>query len=261
MKIRKEGNEDEPQTSNKKASCKAKCKRNIEIGWLHKENGIIKQVRTRQGGGTRKIQVNVQAGYDDLLKEGKALFFNNGTSTKGHESEFDFEVWDFKQNPLPKDLSVGVIYETVKLPMMSFYITTCPKRNMTEESTDEPDQDSDAFDSDLSKDDDWSAQNEYEQQEINEPHDTPPDVFLIYDEEIISVHSSEDHTASMMLNVSSDPEITFGPQQNTEGDSLSDTVIHEPCNIPQSALNTLPNRNLTVHYSNSFIDIIEAFSD
>lgn len=185
MMIRKEGNEDEPQTSNKKA----KCNRNIEIGLLHRDNGVIKQVRKSQCGESRKIQLNVQAGYDDLLKEGNALFFHNGTSTKGHESEFDLEVWDFKLNPLPKYLSIGMIYETVKLPMLRFYIATCPKCDMTEK------QYSDAFDS--SKDDDWSAQKEYEQQEINEPCVTPPDVFLIYDEDIISVDSSEYHTASM----------------------------------------------------------------
>lgn len=71
MKLRKAANEDEeePQTSNKKESCKAKsCKRNIEIGWLHEENGVIKQDRARQGGGTRKLQINAEARYDDMLK-------------------------------------------------------------------------------------------------------------------------------------------------------------------------------------------------
>lgn len=99
MKLRREGNKDEKvsQTSNKKASSKAEsCIQNIEIGWLHKENKGIKHFRARQGGGTRTLQINVQAGYDDILKEGKALFFHSGVSTKGQESDFEFKVWDFK---------------------------------------------------------------------------------------------------------------------------------------------------------------------
>ncbi|CAM4635381.1 unnamed protein product [Leuciscus chuanchicus] len=265
MKLRREGNKDEevPQTSNKKARSKVKsCIRNIEIGWLHKENKGIKQVRARQGGGTRKLQINVQAGYDDILKEGKALFFHNGVSTKGQESDFEFEVWDFKQNLLPKDLSVGRIYNTVKLPILRFYIATHPKINLTEESSessDESDHASDISNSDPTKGDDLYS-HDYEQLEVNEPQDTLPDVFLVSDEET-SIHSSQDHLASIALNVSSDPEITFGPQHHIDGDSLSDTVIHERFDSPQSAPNALPNRNVTIHYSNSFSDMIEAYSD
>ncbi|XP_055051696.1 uncharacterized protein [Misgurnus anguillicaudatus] len=259
MKLRKEENEDEPQTLNKKANCKTKpCTRTIEIGWLHKESEVVKQVRARQGGGTRKIQISVQAGYDEILKEGKALFFPNGSSTKGPESDFEFEVWDFKQNPLPKNLSVGMIYNTVKLPMLRFYIATCPKMNLTEESSDEPDQATDASDLDLNKGDGGSTQNGYEQLDLNEPQDTLPDVFFISAEDI-SVNSSGDHLASLMFNVSSDPEITFGPQEHSDRDSLNDTLAHEPCE--QSAPNALPDRILTIHYSNSFNDMIEAFSD
>jgi len=55
--------------------------------------------------------------------------------------------------------------------------------------------------------------------------------------------------------------ITFGLQHHIDGDSLSDTVIHEPFDSPQSAPNALPNRNVTIHYSNSFSDLMEAFSD
>ncbi len=262
MKLRKAANEDEeePQTSNKKASCKAKsCKRNIEIGWLHDENGVIKQVRARQGGGTRKLQLNAEARYDDILKEGKALFFPNANSTKGEEADFEFDVWDFKQNPLPKDVSVGMIYNTVKLPIVRFYVATRTKMSLTEESSDESDQASDISDTDSTKVDDCS-QNENYQLEIYKPQDTLPDVFFISDEDV-SLDSSQDHLAGMVLNVSSDPEITFGPQQPIEEDSLNDTLIHDSCNSPQNVPNDLPNRNLTIYYSHSFNDMIEAFSD
>ncbi len=169
MKLRKAANEyeEEPQTSNKKASCKAKSsKRNIEIGWLHDENGVIKQVRARQAvEGCRKLQINAEARYDDILKEGKALFFPNGNSTKGEEADFEFDVWCFKQNPLPNDVSVGMIYNTVKLPIVRFYVATRTKMSLTEESSDESDQASDISDSDSTKVDDCS-QNENDQLEI-----------------------------------------------------------------------------------------------
>lgn len=85
-------------------------------------------------------------------------------------------------------------------------------------------------------------------------------MFFISNEDI-SIHYLQDHLASMVLNVNSDLEIAFGPQLHTDGDSLNDTVMHEPCDSPQSARSALPNRNLTIHYSNSLNDMIEAFSD
>lgn len=130
-------------------------------------------------GGTRKLQINPEARYDDILKEGKALFFPNGNSTKGEEADFEFDVWDFKQNPLPKDVSVGMIYNTVKLPILRFYVATRPKMSLTEESSDESDQASDISDSDSTKVDDCS-QNENEQLEIYKPQDTLPDVFFLF---------------------------------------------------------------------------------
>ncbi len=86
-------------------------------------------------------------------------------------------------------------------------------------------------------------------------------MFFFISDEDISLHFSQDHLAGMVLNVSSDPEITFGPQQPIEEDSLNDTVIHDPCNSPQNVPNDLPNRNLIIHYSHSFNNMIEAFSD
>lgn len=130
LKLRKENHtgEEEPETSNKTKKARAKTlTRNIEIGWVHTDGKITKQVRAKQGGGTRKISVNIQAGFEEILKQGKSLFFPDGESSKGHESDFEFDVWDFKQNPFPKDVSIEMIYNTVKLPLLRFYISTQPK--------------------------------------------------------------------------------------------------------------------------------------
>lgn len=62
--------------------------------------------QNKQDGGTKGISMDIQLGYDDILKQGKALFFPEGTSRKDQESDFDFNVWDFKQNTLPKDVLI-----------------------------------------------------------------------------------------------------------------------------------------------------------
>lgn len=70
--------------------------------------------------------MDLNGGFNDILKEGKSLFFPNGVSSKGHESDFTFHVWDFKQNSF-SDVSIGTIYDAVKLPKLRFYIATQPK--------------------------------------------------------------------------------------------------------------------------------------
>lgn len=108
---------------------KLKTTRNVEIGWIHSNGNVVKQVRAKKGGGTRKIQLDIHAGFKDILQEGRKLFFLDGISPKGLESDFEFEVWDFKQNRLTDDtcLSVDTMYETARLTMLHFYIATKPK--------------------------------------------------------------------------------------------------------------------------------------
>ncbi|KAF3841534.1 hypothetical protein F7725_007396, partial [Dissostichus mawsoni] len=114
LKLRKEGHSEEevPETSRKSRRKAKQSTRNIEIGWVHTIDKVTKQVRAKQGGGTRKVPINVHGGFNDILKEGKALFFPEGKSSKGHESDFKFDVWDFKQNPFPNDVSIEMIYDT-----------------------------------------------------------------------------------------------------------------------------------------------------
>lgn len=49
---------------------------------------------------------------------------------------FEYEVWDFKQNRLTDDtgLSDGTMYETTKMSMLRFYIATRPKEPEDESS-------------------------------------------------------------------------------------------------------------------------------
>lgn len=94
------------------------------------------KLRTKQDEGTGRVLMDIQLGYDDILKQGKALFFPEGTSRKGQESDFEFDVWDFKQNTLPKDVLIENIYSTRKLPILRFYLATKPRLLLSKESDD-----------------------------------------------------------------------------------------------------------------------------
>ncbi|KAM9758014.1 uncharacterized protein ACNS7B_005138 [Menidia menidia] len=279
LKLRKENQtgEEEPGTSNKTKKARAKtATRNIEIGWVHTDGKITKQVRAKQGGGTRKIPINIQAGCDEILKQGKSLFFPDGKSSKGHECDFEFDVWDFKQNPFPKDVTVEMLYNTVKLPLLRFYISTQLKSELSEESDDnnhtcvkcvpQPDvPDNEALD-------EPSVDRHCWQDLTDEVHVSIPDVFIVSEEvltdstvtrECSASSSQETRTVvisdpitfysgkNYVIEDDADPEITFGAQAGND-DSLSDTLIYEPLELPQSPLNLLPETVLVLHYSNSF---------
>ncbi|KAK0142181.1 hypothetical protein N1851_020117 [Merluccius polli] len=79
--------------------------RKIEIGWLHCEGEQRKQIRSKQGGGTRMVPIGIGCGMDEVLQKGKRLFFPDGLSSKGHESQFNFELRDYKQNPVQEDIT------------------------------------------------------------------------------------------------------------------------------------------------------------
>lgn len=253
LKLRKENHSGEkvPETSNKTRSRAKQSTRKIEIGWIHTGNELTKQVRAKQGGGTRKVTINIQAGFDEILKQGKALFFPEGESSKGHKSDFEFEVWDFKKNPLPKDVSIEKIYNTVKLPISRFYIATQPKPLMTEESDDDPNCDGYVSEPDI-------VPAERSTLEFtDEPHNYLQGVFIFSEESITESSimdrenpTSSSHVASTSVNIisvsqvieadTSDPEIIFGAQQ---------TVVESP----QSPLHMLPEITLVLHHLNSFI--------
>ncbi|KAJ8007783.1 hypothetical protein DPEC_G00097780 [Dallia pectoralis] len=225
MEVRKDGTKKNTSHSDTQTK-KLKTTRNVEIGWIHSDSHIAKQVRAKQGGGTRKIQLEVNAGLKEILQEGKKLFFPDGISPKGPESDFEFEVWDFKQNHLTVDtcLSIGTMYQTARLTMLRFYIATKPKH----------------LEDDASKTSDGN--------EINAAELQVGEIMLGSD----GVQSS--------LNLSVDSEITFGPIYSTEEDT-EDTLIYEGFPMPASPPHPEDVIMITIHHANTFNDMITAFSD
>ncbi|XP_019737280.1 uncharacterized protein LOC109522891 [Hippocampus comes] len=228
MKIRKESGKEDTSSKTQQArqtKKRQKTTRNVAIGWIHSDGKITKQVREKQGGGTRKLQMSTESGLKDILKEGKKLFFPNGISPKGSELGFQFEVWDFKQNLLTDETcqSIGNMYEAAKLTLLRFYIATKPKDDRHDGST--------ASKEVLVLSHNASDNNS----EIEE----------------VFVDSNEIYTA---FDISVDSEITFGPTYNTEGDA-DITLIYDGPPDPQDVM------TITVHYTDTLNDMIIAFSE
>ncbi|XP_038147514.1 uncharacterized protein LOC119787622 [Cyprinodon tularosa] len=211
---------------------KQKATRNVEIGWIHSDGKVTKQVRAKQGGGTRKIQMSADAGLNDILREGKKLFFPGGISPKGPETDFEFEVWDFKQNHLTEDTcqSIGTMYEAARLTMLRFYISTKLK---------DPEEDE-------SEKSDVIFVLESNSSEINPLQG-------------VELRNSYAEVQPGLDNLD-DSEITFGPILDAEEDT-EETLIYEGFLAPLSPANPEDVTAITVRYTNTLNDIISAFSD
>ncbi|XP_030597977.1 uncharacterized protein LOC115796683 [Archocentrus centrarchus] len=284
MKLRKETkqSEEEPKTS-KSNSRRRVIRRTVEIGWIHQDNTEIKQVRAKQGGGTRKVVMNISGGYNDILKEGKSLFFPNGVSSKGHESDFTFDVWDFQQNSLSGDISIGTIYDTIKLPMLRFYIATKQQSVVDVSSTESEHTDVNSnFDGqddiiEFSDSQSFSSAPNYSDNDQDSPHQqVASDQSIVTNQPVTTdpMVASEVHfilpeilsddavvlhdyvTLGENPHNISDPEITFGPNPEDDFDN-ADTLIYQP-ETPDHSPQT---KMLTIHHANCFNDMIEAFSD
>lgn len=58
--------------------------------WMHydDETQAFKQVRTKRGGETRKLEISNHAQKKELIKEATALFFPSGRNNQGSFTDF-----------------------------------------------------------------------------------------------------------------------------------------------------------------------------
>lgn len=99
----------------------------IEVGWMHVREGKFTQVRTKKGGGTRKICVSKDCRKKDLLEKAVTLFFPCEKSSEGNFTDFLVDVTDFKDQAIDDQITAGELYEQTKLPVLRFYLTTKKK--------------------------------------------------------------------------------------------------------------------------------------
>ena len=103
--------------NNKRAS---KVTRKVELGWINNK----KQVRKRNGGGTRYLDIYKTATKKDLLSHAKRLFFPNEKSRNRKWEEFSHDIVDFQEAYRDESISVGELYETHKLGVLRLYLFT-----------------------------------------------------------------------------------------------------------------------------------------
>lgn len=106
-----------------------KTMRKVELGWMNYDDtcGIFKQVRTKRGGGTRRIDVSKDAVKKDLIKIGMDLFFSSGSNAVGNIADFHFDLKDFKQMTVNDSVTVGQLYDDTGLTLLRFYVSTHKK--------------------------------------------------------------------------------------------------------------------------------------
>ena len=105
-----------------------KAKRKIELGWQHNDGKGYVEVRTKQGGGTRKFSVSKDAVKNDILEEAKARFFPDGLSTKGRIENFDLDIRkNYQGDLIEENVTVEEYYKLTGLPLLRFYMFSTTK--------------------------------------------------------------------------------------------------------------------------------------
>lgn len=110
--------------------------RRISLGLMQfdKKKRKYVSVRYSKGGGTRLVDVPVTMRKDELIEEGKALFFQNGECPLGAESDMIFELVNFKgevvntleENGEAKPFTIQKYFEHYKLSKVQLYIAFRP---------------------------------------------------------------------------------------------------------------------------------------
>ncbi|KAJ8048757.1 hypothetical protein HOLleu_01203 [Holothuria leucospilota] len=97
----------------------------IELGWKHFDSECkqYKQVRSQNGGGCRQLRVSVVWGKDDIIKEGKSLFFHKGKSSKGHVNDLLFTVQDFRNIEMGNE-TIEDVYKATCVKLLRLYVCT-----------------------------------------------------------------------------------------------------------------------------------------
>ena len=111
----------------------AKSSRKLELGWIHEG----RQVRKKNGGGTRSVVFDKTTTKQDILIKCKTLFFPNGKVKSLELKDLTCKILDFKETEFPDDLTVGEIYDEVKMGILRFYLSTTVKESTEKEASDD----------------------------------------------------------------------------------------------------------------------------
>ncbi|XP_033831305.1 uncharacterized protein LOC129456644 [Periophthalmus magnuspinnatus] len=133
------------QKEHGKTSIRRKSDRKVELGWLNfrKKDNTYVHMRTKNGGGTRKESVPKKSTNINLIEKALELFFPGGENVHGKSCDFEVDLTDFQETPLPEHITVEEMYEMTKLPVLRFYLKTKKRQIVTEGNPEESNAESD----------------------------------------------------------------------------------------------------------------------
>lgn len=111
--------------------------RRISLGWMHFNSNRQKYVSVRaiKGGGTRNLDLPQHTTRDEVIEEGKRLFYENGESIEGKACDMEFELVNFKEEIIRslKDkegkevpFTIQGYFEAHKLSRVYLYLASKP---------------------------------------------------------------------------------------------------------------------------------------
>ncbi|XP_073667815.1 uncharacterized protein [Paramisgurnus dabryanus] len=238
--------------------------RKVEIGWmLHNGEGFV-QMRTKKGGGTRKLTVPRDWKKRELTEEAIRLFFPNGKNSHGSISEFEVDLMNYQEMSLDDNSTVGEMYDASKLTMMMFYLTTTKMRREAVVEISDSDTVEDVNDQDQSlpssstlifQSSDAVDVIFVESTGLNSD-DVPrlhsgEDLNVAYDDLNVSLHSS----TTALLDASDEVTIFTGEITEIDQQNLEDT-------LPLSPEASIPHKKiLVIRRGQIFSELISHFFD
>jgi hypothetical protein len=101
--------------------------RRYELGWMNYDGDGYKQVRERNGGGTRHLKGSKSITMEEILQTALNLFFPHGLSKKGKVEDFETTLQDCTEEEIPLSRSLNDHYELRKLKILRLYLCTKAK--------------------------------------------------------------------------------------------------------------------------------------
>ena len=80
-------------------------KKRLELGWLHQTGADYINVRAKDGGGTRVVELPGNSKRSDIISYGKKLFFPNGSSPLASSDGLLFHLRNYKQEQVQATVS------------------------------------------------------------------------------------------------------------------------------------------------------------
>lgn len=131
-----------------------KFTRKIELGWINFDtiSKTFKQVRTKNGGGTRKIDIDKNADVNTIKAIATDLFFRDGKSKLGTVENFHIDVRDYSEEIMINSETVGELYEKTGINLLRFFLATTVKEDKTPSQNDHSNYKNDKINNTMSSD-------------------------------------------------------------------------------------------------------------